>query len=134
MTVAASADLRTFVNTSFDVAGQVYFAWMTGSMTGPGALLSWAVSPMNDCLHPTFYAAHVQLVNGAVQVSDVSLVHKVDAGWVCGHYMGNAVDPQGRAVLVIFESPGGCLGPQPEVVPLTHRPLKLYVQDSGPTI
>jgi hypothetical protein len=114
LTVAASADMENYTTTSLRLDGTLYFAWMTGSPHGEGALLTWAVAAPGDCLHPTFYAAHV--------------------GFAQGHDSGNGVGPDGRAYLAIFESAGACLGPEPEAFPGTHRPVKVYVQDGGPTL
>ncbi|MCA1814164.1 MAG: hypothetical protein LC624_09475 [Halobacteriales archaeon] len=134
LTIAASTDMESFATASFALPGQLFYGWMTGSPTGEGALLSFAVTPLDDCLHPTYYAAHVALVDGQVELSDVSVVAHPTNGAACGHYQGSSLGPDGRAYVVVFASAGGCLGPVPQATPGTHFPLKVYVQSGGPDV
>jgi hypothetical protein len=132
LAVTASIDLANFPTVVFDAGRPIRYMWVEGSKLGEGALLTWAVADDCNVLSPsTFYAAHVALIDGAPVVSDVSVVVEGVAR-TCGHYMGNELGPDGRAYLVVHASPGGCLGPLPEFVPLTHEPWAIYVQDGGP--
>lgn len=133
--LAVSRDLRTFEVTTLDVGAPLHYLWLSGSKTGAGALLSWGTVEA-DCLHGSFYAAHGRLAGDAPVIADASTVVR-QAGYVCGHYYGNDLGPDGRAHVVVFAEPGGngC-APVPDrpALPLSRRPITVYIQEHGPTV
>jgi hypothetical protein len=142
LTVAASADMEHYQSLDLAVNGTVYYMWMTGNPNGEGALVTWAVVPDGECnrdgaggaapSHVAFYAAHLRLAGGQLQMGDATFVHRMQDGEACGHFAGNTLGMDGRAYLVVYEGPSDCDGPVPGVVPLAVDPVTVYVQDAGP--
>lgn len=134
LALAATRDFEAFETLAWNAGGRVRYLWVEGSLAGGGALVTWAVADSCAELVPlTFYAAHATLESGALALQRVSVV-VADASSPCGHYSGNDVGPDGRAYVVVEESPGGCQGPVPQYAPTLHAPWVLYVQDGGPTL
>ncbi|HEV8360298.1 MAG TPA: hypothetical protein VGR28_07590 [Candidatus Thermoplasmatota archaeon] len=127
ITIATSSDLSTFTTTTVDLPGTVSAMWLATSRTSEGALLSYAIG--NGCSGADFYAAHVRVVNGTLQVQDESFV--AHAQLICRDFYGSAVGPSGTAYLVVFDATvNGCNG----MSDYTTRPLTVYIQDAGPTL
>jgi hypothetical protein len=124
--VAATTSGTSFKTGSFTTTDPVAFMWITGSMTGEGALLSWAEAVGGSCSNVSFHAVHVTLsATGYPQFSDSSTV--VTGTSPCGDLMGSSVGRDGNSAVVVFSHPNQCLD---EPLPFA-APLKVYAQTSG---